>query len=77
MRPVDVHAKAVSVRVSQTPIETSTLERSRNALSQIWARVGLHPASIFVLLSLAFGSVVSLVTPPLRGPDEILSLIHI
>ena len=78
MRPVDVHAKAVSVRVSQTPtIETSTLERSRNALSQIWARVGLHPASIFVLLSLAFGSVVSLVTPPLRGPDEISHFLRI
>ena len=83
MRPVDVHTDAVAVRVSQTPtietstIETSTLERSRNALSQIWARVGLHPASVFVLLSLAFGSAVSLVTPPLRGPDEISHFLRI
>src|SRR2546430_5488692 len=78
MRPVDVHAEAVSVRVSQTPtIETSSLERSRNALSHIWTRVGLHPATVFVLLSLAFGCLVSFVTPPLRGPDEISHFLRI
>jgi uncharacterized membrane protein len=78
MRPVDVHAEAVSVRVSQTPtIETSSLERSRNALSHIWTRVGRYPATVFVLLSLAFGSLVSFVTPPLRGPDEISHFLRI
>jgi uncharacterized membrane protein len=76
MRPVDVHAEAASVRVLQTPT-ISILERSRNALSHTWTRVGLHPASVFVLLSLAFGSVVSLVTPPLRGPDEISHFLRI
>ncbi len=78
MRPVDVHAEAASVRVSQTPaIETSSLKRSRNALSHIWTRVGLHPATVFVLFSLAFGFLVSFVTPPLRGPDEISHFLRI
>ena len=40
-------------------------------------RVGLHPATVFVVLSLAFGSLVSLVTPPLRGPDEISHFLRI
>src|SRR5260370_41139857 len=30
-----------------------------------------RPASIFVLLSLAFGSIIIFANPPLRGPDEI------
>ena len=78
MCPVDVHAEAVSVRVSQTPIiETSSLKRSRNALSHIWTRVGVHPATVFVLFSLAFGFLVSFVTPPLRGPDEISHFLRI
>jgi uncharacterized membrane protein len=78
MRPVDVHAEAVPVRVSPAPtIESSTIARWRNALSQAWTRVGLHPATVFVLLSLVFGSLVSLVTPPLRGPDEISHFLRI
>src|SRR6185312_877285 len=78
MRQVDVHAEAVSVRVSQTPtIETSSLKRSRNALSHIWTRVGLHPATVFVVFALAFGFLVSFVTPPLRGPDEISHFLRI
>lgn len=76
MRPVDVDAQAV--RVSRTPtIETSALVRSRNALAHTGRRVGLHPATAFVLLSLAFGLLVSLVTPPLRGPDEISHFLRI
>src|SRR5436190_18730191 len=78
MRPVDVHAGAVSVRVSQAPtIETSSLKRSRNALSHIWMLVALHPATVFVFFSLAFGFLVSFVTPPLRGPDEISHFLRI
>jgi hypothetical protein len=30
-----------------------------------------RPASIFVLFSLAFGSIIIFTNPPLRGPDEI------
>jgi uncharacterized membrane protein len=34
-------------------------------------------ASIFVLLSLAFGSIIILANPPLRGPDEIAHFLRI
>jgi len=30
-----------------------------------------RPASIFMFLSLAFGSIIIFANPPLRGPDEI------
>src|SRR5215216_8108080 len=72
MRPIDVQTKAASVGVSRTPTTaTSSLQGLRNALSHIWTRIGLHPATAFVFLSLAFGSLVIFVAPPLRGPDEI------
>src|SRR5215208_6607253 len=78
MRPVDVHTEAAVVGVSPTPISaTSWLESSRNALWLIWARIGLNPATTFVFLSLAFGSLVAFVTPPLRGPDEISHFLRI
>jgi uncharacterized membrane protein len=35
------------------------------------------PASIFVLLSLAFGSIIIFANPPLRGPDEIAHFLRI
>src|SRR2546429_5261630 len=36
-----------------------------------------RPASIFVLLSLAFGSIIIFANPPLRGPDEIAHFLRI
>ena len=36
-----------------------------------------RPAFVFVLLSLAFGSAISVVVPPLRGPDEIAHFLRI
>jgi uncharacterized membrane protein len=36
-----------------------------------------RPVSIFVLLSLAFGSIIIFVNPPLRGPDEIAHFLRI
>src|SRR5262249_17320005 len=36
-----------------------------------------RPASIFVLLSLTFGSIIVFVNPPLRGPDEIAHFLRI
>jgi uncharacterized membrane protein len=36
-----------------------------------------RPASIFVLLSLAFGSIIIFSNPPLRGPDEIAHFLRI
>src|SRR6266436_4312938 len=36
-----------------------------------------RPASIFVLLSLTFGSIIIFANPPLRGPDEIAHFLRI
>src|SRR5437667_5500974 len=36
-----------------------------------------RPASIFALLSLAFGSIINFANPPLRGPDEIAHFLRI
>ena len=36
-----------------------------------------RPAMIFALLSLAFGSIIILANPPLRGPDEIAHFLRI
>jgi Predicted membrane protein (DUF2142) len=36
-----------------------------------------RPASVFVLLSLAFGSIIIFINPPLRGPDEIAHFLRI
>src|SRR4029450_9016692 len=36
-----------------------------------------RPASIFVLLSLAFGSIIIFANPPLRGPDELAHFLRI
>jgi uncharacterized membrane protein len=46
-------------------------------VSLVWSRLGSRPALVFVLLSLAFGSAISLVVPPLRGPDEIAHFLRI
>jgi len=40
-------------------------------------RIGSQPVIVFISLSLAFGSLISLVTPPLRGPDEISHFLRI
>jgi uncharacterized membrane protein len=40
-------------------------------------QVGIHPTTIFVLLSLVFGVATAFVVPPLRGPDEIAHFLRI
>jgi len=78
MRHINVRTEAASVRVSQTVTSAASLfETSRKALFLIWARIGLHPATAFGFLSLAFGSLVAIVIPPLRGPDEISHFLRI
>jgi hypothetical protein len=37
----------------------------------------IHPVTLFVLLSLTFGSAIAFVVPPLRGPDEIAHFLRI
>jgi hypothetical protein len=78
MRHVNIRTEAASVRVSRTATSAASLfETSREALFLIWARIGLHPATAFGFLSLAFGSLVAIVLPPLRGPDEISHFLRI
>jgi Predicted membrane protein (DUF2142) len=78
MRLADVQTEAASVRASRTAITApSSLQTSRNALSFIWTGLHSYPAIAFTLLSIAFGSLVIFVTPPLRGPDEISHFLRI
>src|SRR5262245_51606165 len=78
MRRIDVRAEAASVLLSRTATTAaSSFETSRKVLFLIWARIGLHPATAFVFLSLVFGSLVAIVIPPLRGPDEISHFLRI
>src|SRR5882762_11913988 len=50
---------------------------ARSALSRIGRRFGSWPAIVFALLSLAFGSAIIFVNPPLRGLDEISHFLRI
>jgi Predicted membrane protein (DUF2142) len=53
------------------------LDAEPSALSRISIRFGGFPAIVFALLSLAFGSAIIVVNPPLRGPDEISHFLRI
>jgi hypothetical protein len=78
MRRSDIRAQTASVRLSQD----EQLEISRQHV--LWSRLSLvltwiesRPAVFFLLLSFAFGSAISIVVPPLRGPDEIAHFLRI
>jgi hypothetical protein len=78
MRRIDVHGKAASVQ--RVPISIATpvsVGDWQGTLSYIWTRIGRQPVIVFISLSLAFGSLISLATPPLRGPDEIAHFLRI
>src|SRR5215211_1845799 len=78
MHRVDVQTEAGPVRHSPSPTATrASLQAPRSALPYISTRVGIQPAAAFVLLSLAFGSLVIFVTPTFRGPDEISHFLRI
>jgi hypothetical protein len=47
------------------------------ALSLFGTRLESRPALVFLLLSFVFGSAISVVVPPLRGPDEIAHFLRI
>jgi predicted membrane protein DUF2142 len=83
-------AKQVSMRRSDTRSQTASVRLSRDqstetprwyvfwsGLSLVWSRLESRPAFVFVLLSFAFGSAISVVVPPLRGPDEIAHFVRI
>src|SRR5437016_6061038 len=63
----------------RSPTSTAALspDGSQSALSHCWTRIRIQPATVFVLLSLAFGAAIILVVPPLRGPDEIAHFLRI
>ena len=42
-----------------------------------WSENQRRPAIVFALLSLAFGSAIIVINPPLRGPDEISHFLRI
>ncbi len=53
------------------------LDAAPSTLSRIGTLFGGFPAIVFALLSLAFGSAIIAVNPPLRGPDEISHFLRI
>src|SRR6266567_1630207 len=78
MRRSDIRAQTVSVRFSQD--EQSEMSRQYvfwSRLSVVFSRLESGPAFFFLLFSLAFGSAISIVVPPLRGPDEIAHFLRI
>src|SRR5947207_654144 len=78
MRRSDIRPRTASVRLLRDQ-STGTLPWSAfwSGLSLIWRRLESRPAFIFVLLSFVFGAAISVVVPPLRGPDEIAHFLRI
>src|SRR5439155_8048606 len=71
-------AQTASVRLSRDQsTETPPWYAFWSGLPLVWSRLESRPALIFVFLSLAFGSAISVVVPPLRGPDEIAHFLRI
>ena len=78
MRRSDIRSQTASVRLAQDQnTETLRWYVLRSRLSLVWSRLGSRPALVFVLLSFAFGSAISVVVPALRGPDEIAHFLRI
>jgi hypothetical protein len=48
-----------------------------SGLSQVLSRLQSRPDFVFIVFSVAFGSAISVVVPPLRGPDEIAHFLRI
>src|SRR5437762_13020780 len=78
MRRSDVRPQTASVRLSRDQsIELARWYVFWSGLSRVWSRLASRPAFVFILLSFAFGSAISVVVPPLRGPDEIAHFLRI
>jgi hypothetical protein len=78
MRRSDIGSRIALVRLLRDQ-NTATPRWSEfwKGLSPVWSRLESRPAVVFVLLSFAFGWAVSVVVPPLRGPDEIAHFLRI
>jgi hypothetical protein len=78
MRRSDIRSQTALVRLSRDQnTQTPEWYRFWSALSLVWSRLESRPALVFILLSFAFGSAISIVVPPLRGPDEIAHFLRI
>src|SRR5260370_16816544 len=78
MRRSDIRSQTASIRLSRD--QNTGMPRRYvfwNRLALVWSRLESRPALVFVLLSLAFGSAISVAVPPLRGPDEIAHFLPI
>jgi Predicted membrane protein (DUF2142) len=64
-------------QIARQPTHWGTIKTPPRPLSLVWSRVCFRPATFFMLVSLAFGSLVVFATPPLRGPDEIAHFLRI
>jgi hypothetical protein len=76
MRGSDVRSQTSSVRLSPD-LKTSRWDVSWSGLTLILSWLESRPAFLFILLSFAFGSAISVVVPPLRGPDEVAHFLRI
>ena len=76
MRGSDVRSQTSSVRLSPD-LKTSRWNVSWSGLTLILSWLESRPAFLFILLSFAFGSAISVVVPPLRGPDEVAHFLRI
>jgi hypothetical protein len=78
MRRSDIRPRTASVRLSlDQNTETPRWCGFWSGLSLIWSRLESQPAFVFLLFSFVFGSAISGVVPPLRGPDEIAHFLRI
>src|SRR5437764_5820307 len=78
MRRSDVRRRAASVGLlPDQSTETPRWYVFWSGLSLVCSRLESRPGFVFVLLSFAFGSAISVVVPPLRGPDEIAHFLRI
>ena len=72
----DIRVEAASVQPIAVPAPPLP-DVHAPPLSWVWTRIALHPVTVFLFLSLAFGAATVFVVPPLRGPDEIAHFLRI
>jgi hypothetical protein len=78
MRRSDIRAQTAAVQLPQAEnAEAPQRYVFRSGLALAWSRVASRPALVFALLSFVFGAAISVVVPPLRGPDEIAHFLRI
>src|SRR4051794_10759826 len=87
MRHVQLSKAGMRKRVSSSHFVSVLFPRDRiqemprrgfwGGLSLVWSQVETRPTLVFILLSVAFGAAISVVVPPLRGPDEIAHFLRI